>query len=79
MQKRFMKWFNKERTNTLLTFPVETIALLTDEKGEPKDPEWGDFTAEMYSEGHLPEQIADVGVACTVIVNSDIDVKPLVI
>jgi len=52
LQKRFMKWFNKERTKTLLTFPVETMALLTDENGEPKDEEWGDFTAEMYSEGH---------------------------
>jgi len=52
LQKRFMKWFNKERTKTLLTFPVETMALLTDENGEPKDKEWGEFTAEMYSEGH---------------------------
>ena len=52
LQKRFMKWFNKERTKTLLTFPVETMALLTDENGDCKDPEWGEFTAEMYSEGH---------------------------
>ena len=52
LQKRFMKWFNKERTKTLLTFPVETMALLVDENGECKDQEWGDFTAEMYSEGH---------------------------
>ncbi len=52
LQKRFMKWFNKERTKTLLTFPVETMALLTDENGDCKDPEWGDFTAEMYAEGH---------------------------
>ncbi len=52
LQKRFMKWFNKERTKTLLTFPVETMALLTDENGEPKDKEWGEFTAEMYAEGH---------------------------
>ena len=52
LQKRFMKWFNKERTKTLLTFPVETMALLVDENGECKDKEWGDFTAEMYSEGH---------------------------
>ena len=52
LQKRFMKWFNKERTKTLLTFPVETMALLTNKEGEPMDPEWGDFTAEMYSEGH---------------------------
>ena len=52
LQKRFMKWFNRERTRTLLTFPVETMALLTDKNGEPMDEEWGDFTAEMYAEGH---------------------------
>lgn len=51
LQKRFMKWFNQERTKTPLTFPVETMALLT-ENGKPKDEEYGDFTAEMYSEGH---------------------------
>ena len=51
LQKRFMKWFNKERTRTPLTFPVETMALLT-ENGDCKDKEWGDFTAEMYAEGH---------------------------
>ena len=52
LQKRFMKWFNNERTRTMLTFPVETMALLTTPNGEPMDEEWGDFTAEMYSEGH---------------------------
>jgi len=52
LQKRFMKWFNQERTKTLLTFPVETMALLTTKDGEPMDAEWGEFTAEMYSEGH---------------------------
>ncbi len=51
LQKRFMKWFNAERLKTPLTFPVETMALLT-ENNEVKDKEWGDFTAEMYSEGH---------------------------
>ncbi len=51
LQKRFMKWFNQERTKTMLTFPVETMAMLV-ENGEPKDKEWGDFAAEMYSEGH---------------------------
>lgn len=52
LQKRFMKWFNAERTKTVLTFPVETMALLTDDNGDCRDKEWGDFTAEMYSEGH---------------------------
>ena len=51
LQKRFMKWFNYERTRSVLTFPVETMALLT-ENGKPKDKEYGDFTAEMYAEGH---------------------------
>ena len=51
LQKRFMKWFNKERTKTMLTFPVETMALLTKD-GDVIDKEWGDFTAEMYAEGH---------------------------
>ncbi|MCR4582254.1 MAG: anaerobic ribonucleoside-triphosphate reductase [Prevotella sp.] len=51
LQKRFMKWFNKERTKTVLTFPVETMALLTKD-GDCVDKEWGDFTAEMYAEGH---------------------------
>ena len=51
LQKRFMKWFNHERTKAVLTFPVETMALLT-ENGDCKDKEWGDFAAEMYSEGH---------------------------
>lgn len=51
LQKRFMKWFNHERTKAVLTFPVETMALLSKD-GDTMDKEWGDFTAEMYSEGH---------------------------
>lgn len=51
LQKRFMKWFNKERLRTILTFPVETMALLS-ENGDAKDSEYADFTAEMYAEGH---------------------------
>ncbi|MBQ2447627.1 MAG: anaerobic ribonucleoside-triphosphate reductase [Bacteroidales bacterium] len=51
LQKRFMKWFNKERTRAVLTFPVETMALLSKD-GDVMDKEYGDFTAEMYSEGH---------------------------
>ena len=51
LQKRFMQWFNKERTKTVLTFPVETMALLA-ENGDVKDKEYADFTAKMYAEGH---------------------------
>lgn len=51
LQKRFMKWFNKERLKKILTFPVETMNLLND--GEKYiDQEYADFAAEMYAEGH---------------------------
>ena len=51
LQKRFMRWFNAERTKTVLTFPVETMALLSKD-GDMIDTEYADFTAEMYAEGH---------------------------
>lgn len=51
LQKKFMKWFNKERTKAVLTFPVETMALLIKD-GDAMDEDMGNFTAEMYSEGH---------------------------
>ena len=51
LQKRFMTWFNQERLKTVLTFPVETMALLA-ENGDCKDHEWGDFAAQMYAQGH---------------------------
>lgn len=51
LQKRFMKWFNQERMRAVLTFPVETMALLSKD-GDVLDTEYGDFTAEMYAEGH---------------------------
>jgi len=51
LQKKFMKWFNEERTKYVLTFPVETMAMLTDGH-DVVDKEYADFTAEMWSEGH---------------------------
>lgn len=51
LQKKFMKWFNEERTKYVLTFPVETMAMLTDGH-DIIDKEYADFTAEMWSEGH---------------------------
>lgn len=52
LQKKFMKWLNRERTKAMLTFPVESLALLTDENGNYLDEEYKNFTAEMHSEGH---------------------------
>lgn len=51
LQKKFMRWFNSEREKTLLTFPVETMALLSDGK-DIIDKDYKNFTAEMYSKGH---------------------------
>lgn len=51
LQKMFMKWFNSERKKTLMAFPVETMALLTD-GNDVIDKDYKNFTAEMWSEGH---------------------------
>ena len=51
LQKKFMKWFNEERNKYVLTFPVETMAMLTDGH-DIVDKEYADFTAEMWAEGH---------------------------
>lgn len=48
-----MKFFNKLRTKQILTFPVETMAMVYDPKtNDIIDKEYKDFTAEMYAEGH---------------------------
>ena len=52
LQKHFMNWFNEERNDYILTFPVETMALLTDGGDDYADKEYADFTAEMWSKGH---------------------------
>ena len=52
LQKHFMQWFNKEREKYVLTFPVETMALLTDGADDFADKEYADFTAKMWADGH---------------------------
>lgn len=51
LQKMFMKFFNKLRTKQILTFPVETLAMVHDGKNII-DKEYKDFCAGMYAEGH---------------------------
>nr|DAG99938.1 MAG TPA: anaerobic ribonucleoside triphosphate reductase [Crassvirales sp.] len=51
LQKMFMKFFNKLRTKQILTFPVETLAMVHDGK-DIIDKEYKDFCTEMYAEGH---------------------------
>ena len=50
LQKRYMKWLNKERTKTLLTFPVMTVCCLTDEN-DVLDKEYKDFITTQWAEG----------------------------
>ena len=53
LQRLFMKFFNKLRTKQILTFPVETMAMVYDTKtNDIIDKDYKDFTAEMYAEGH---------------------------
>lgn len=51
LQRFFMKWFNQERTKAILTFPVVTAAMLT-ENGKCKDSEFADQMAEELSQGN---------------------------
>lgn len=51
LQRLFMKFFNKLRTKQILTFPVETMAMVHDGK-DIIDKDYKQFTAEMYAEGH---------------------------
>lgn len=53
LQRLFMKFFNKLRTKQILTFPVETMAMVYDPKtNDIIDKDYKDFTAEMYAGGH---------------------------
>ena len=51
LQQYFLKWFNKERTHALLTFPVVTVAMLNDSK-EMVDKRYKDIVATELSEGN---------------------------
>ena len=51
LQRFFMRWFNQERTKAILTFPVVTVAMLT-EQGKCKDSAFADEVAQELSEGN---------------------------
>ena len=51
LQKDFMVWFNEERLRTVITFPVESFALVYKD-GKFVDQESADFVAEEYARGH---------------------------
>lgn len=51
IQKEFMQWFNEERLKSILTFPVESFALVYKD-GKFIDNESAEFVAEEYARGH---------------------------
>ena len=51
LQRFFMRWFNRERTKAILTFPVVTAAMLT-EQGKCKDSAFADEVAQELAEGN---------------------------
>lgn len=51
LQRLFMKWFNQIRLKQVLTFPVETFAMVHDGK-DIVDQDYKQLCAEMYAEGH---------------------------
>lgn len=68
LQKRYMKWLNQERTKTLLTFPVMTVCLLTDDK-DILDKEYKDFITTQWAEGdsffvYLSENADSISSCC---------------
>lgn len=68
LQKRYMKWLNKERTKTLLTFPVMTVCCLTDGE-DVLDKEYKDFITTQWAEGdsffvYLSENADSISSCC---------------
>jgi len=51
LQQEFMTWFNAERLKTIITFPVESFALVYKD-GKFIDLESAKFVAEEYARGH---------------------------
>ncbi|MCK6599814.1 MAG: anaerobic ribonucleoside-triphosphate reductase, partial [Bdellovibrionaceae bacterium] len=51
LQKFFLTWFNHERSKSVLTFPVVTVAMLT-ETDKPKDKAYQSFCAKELAQGN---------------------------
>ena len=51
LQKYFMIWFNKERLRTIITFPVESFALVYKD-GKFLDEDSANFVIDEYARGH---------------------------
>lgn len=51
LQKFFLSWFNEERKKSILTFPVVTVAMLTDGK-TPRDRDYLSLSSSELSKGN---------------------------
>lgn len=68
LQKLFVETLDKERDNGIITFPVVTFSMLT-ENGKPKDKEYHDYAAEQLSKGnsffiYLSEHADSIASCC---------------
>lgn len=51
LQRHFLKWFNSERKKSLLTFPVVTAAVLSD-NGQAKDRNYSQLLSQELAQGN---------------------------
>ena len=68
LQRWFMSWLNAERTRSLLTFPVVTLALLSNGE-KPMDIDWAENAAKEWSEGnqffvYMSESVDSLSSCC---------------
>lgn len=69
LQKFFLKWFNKEREKSLLTFPVITCAMVYDKNKQIIDQEFKSTVCEELSQGngffvYLSNSIDSLSACC---------------
>lgn len=78
LQRMFMKWFNRLRLKQVLTFPVESFAMVHNGK-DIIDKEYKELCAEMYAEGHsfftYISDSADSLASCCYSADTDVYIK----
>lgn len=68
LEEFFLSWFNQERTKAILTFPVVTVAMLT-QNNQPKDDEFAKMCAVQMHEGnsffiYMSESVDSLSSCC---------------
>lgn len=68
LEEFFLGWFNQERTKAILTFPVVTVAMLT-QHNQPKDDDFAQMCAKQMHEGnsffiYMSESVDSLSSCC---------------